>query len=39
MDGLILHTADDEEPICRECDNNDIGEDFCANKCGAKHGW
>lgn len=39
MKELITHTADNEEPVCMNCDNNDIGDDFCINKCGAKHGW
>lgn len=39
MEKLVTRTADDETPICSRCDNNDIGDEFCLSKCGAKHGW
>lgn len=38
MNDIVLLTADDEEPICSRCDNNDY-EHICYNMCGAKKGW
>lgn len=39
MKEFVTHTADTEEPICMNCDNNDIGDEFRINECGSKHGW
>lgn len=35
----IIHTADDEEPICTRCDNLENKYECCTRWCGAEHGW
>ena len=37
MSRIIQYTADDEEPECRNCDNQD-GQKICEN-CGPEYGW
>ena len=37
MSRIIQYTADDEEPECRNCDNQD-GQKVCEN-CGPEYGW
>lgn len=37
MSRIIQYTADDEEPECRNCDNQD-GQKVCGN-CGPEYGW
>lgn len=39
MQEFVIRTIDDEDAVCGNCNNNDIGDDFCINKCGPKHGW
>ena len=37
MSRIIQYTADDEEPECRNCDNQD-GQKACEN-CRPEYGW
>lgn len=37
MSRIIQYNADDEEPVCRNCDNQD-GQKVCKN-CGPEYGW
>lgn len=37
MSRIIQYTADDEEPECRNCDNQD-GQKVC-DHCGPEYGW
>lgn len=38
--GYVIYNADDEEPKCERCDNNDEDSGYyCVHSCGAEHWW
>lgn len=37
MSRIIQYNADDEEPECRNCDNQDGQK--CCEYCGLEYGW
>ena len=39
MNGVVVLTADNENPDCMRCVNVQCGDGYCWDFCGAKNGW
>lgn len=37
LDGWVIYNADDEEPNCGVCDNQDFM--YCCDRCGPTYWW